>query len=198
LHFSRCTKMPRVGYIICGLICLTRIDFLGSLDWHAAPCSFRSFAIRYPNHNSNSYGACLMKIPKIIHQTWKTDEIPYRWQAAVSSVKRYHPGWDYRLWTDQTMDDFVRIQRPDFYPVFKAFPYEIMRADSFRYCLMAEIGGLYCDLDYEFLRPYDYGDKQVVFSKERSTSYGDPADTVAITFSRQSRDTRFGTTSLMN
>jgi hypothetical protein len=44
-----------------------------------------------------------------------------------------------------------------------------MRVDVFRYVLMHDIGGLYCDLDYEFVRPFDYGDAQVVLSPRSTT-----------------------------
>ena len=55
----------------------------------------------------------------------------------------------------------------------------IMRVDVFRYVLMHDIGGLYCDLDYEFVRPYDYGDASIVFSLEYDVAFGDPVDQVA-------------------
>jgi mannosyltransferase OCH1-like enzyme len=44
---------------------------------------------------------------------------------------------------------------------------------------MHDIGGLYCDLDYEFVRPYDYGDAQLVFSLEYDVAYGDEVNQVA-------------------
>lgn len=123
-----------------------------------------------------------MTIPRIIHQTWKTEDIPPKWRTAVDSVKRYHPGWEYRLWTHAMMDDYVREHHPDFFPVFAGMEKDIMRADSFRLVLMNDIGGMYCDLDYEFLRPYDYGDAAVVLSAEWSTAFGDNRDSIASFF----------------
>lgn len=120
-----------------------------------------------------------MAIPTIIHQTWKTQRVPRKWRAAVASVKRYHPGWEYRLWTDAMMDDHVREHHPDFHPVFAGMAKNIMRADSFRYVLMHDIGGLYCDLDYEFLRPYDYSGTRLVLALERAIAYGDRRTAIA-------------------
>lgn len=120
-----------------------------------------------------------MQIPRIIHQLWKNEDIPRRWTNAHESVKKYHPGWEYRLWTDAMMDDYVQRGHAGFYPVFAGMNRNIMRADVFRYILMRDIGGLYCDLDYEFLRPFDYGDAQVVLSMEYEERYGDSADQVA-------------------
>ena len=120
-----------------------------------------------------------MIIPKVIHQTWKSHDVPQRWQAAVDSVRRYHPGWDYRLWTDAEMDAHVEATQPLLWPVYKGFAKNIMRADVFRYVAMHDFGGLYADLDYEFLRPYEYGNAELVLSDEFAVSYGDSLDQVA-------------------
>ncbi|TDJ45726.1 MAG: hypothetical protein E2O52_06040 [Gammaproteobacteria bacterium] len=128
---------------------------------------------RDPGHRSPKL------IPRIIHQLWKTEEVPAQWARCVESVKRYHPGWEYRLWTDGMMDDYVRSEYPDLYPVYSGFTRHIMRVDVFRYVLLYGIGGLYCDLDFEFLRPYDYADAQMVLSLERDEAYGDPHSGIA-------------------
>jgi mannosyltransferase OCH1-like enzyme len=114
-----------------------------------------------------------MTIPPLIHQTWKNASAPLRWRHLVESVKRNHPGWAYRLWTDEEMDAHVRTGHPALYPVYVAFEKNVMRADVFRYVLMHDLGGLYCDLDYEFLRPYPYGNAEIVLSEERSPDHGD-------------------------
>lgn len=120
-----------------------------------------------------------MRIPRLVHQLWKTDRVPRRWRAAVATVKRYHPGWEYRLWTDAAMDDYVRSAHADFYPVFAGFNRQIMRVDAFRYVLMHDFGGLYCDLDYEFIRPFEYGNADVVLSLEFEKAYGSSVDQIA-------------------
>jgi mannosyltransferase OCH1-like enzyme len=120
-----------------------------------------------------------MRIPKLVHQLWKTDRPPARWRDAIASVRRYHRGWDYRLWTDADIDRHVRLEHPTFYPTFAALPRHIMRVDVFRYLLMQDFGGLYCDLDYEFVRPLDYGDAEVVLSLEYDERYGDEVDQIA-------------------
>ena len=77
-----------------------------------------------------------MRIPKIVHQLWKTETLPPRWEAAAQSVRNYHKGWEYRLWTDDMMDAFVKLNYPEFYPIFSGFNRHIMRVDVFRYILM--------------------------------------------------------------
>ena len=67
-----------------------------------------------------------MQIPRIIHQLWKDEHVPGRWREAVASVMRYHKGWEYRLWTDALVDDYVRTKHPRFYPVFAGMNRHIM------------------------------------------------------------------------
>jgi mannosyltransferase OCH1-like enzyme len=118
-------------------------------------------------------------IPRIIHQSWKTDQLPWRWKNTMASVKRWHPDWEYRLWTDEKADAYVREQHPDFYPIYAGFSRGIMRADVMRYILMYDQGGMYCDLDYEFIRPYNYGKSNLVLGCEFDRAFGDPRDQVA-------------------
>ena len=86
-------------------------------------------------------------IPKIIHQTWKTETIPERYKDAVDSCKTLHKGYRYILWTHQTMRKFVQKFYPDFYNIYRAYPHDIQRCDAFRYLVLYKYGGIYLDLD---------------------------------------------------
>lgn len=96
-----------------------------------------------------------MAIPKIIHQTWKTETIPDKWQAFAESWRHHHPDWEYRLWTDESARDFIANEYPDFLPIYDAYPYNIERADAMRYFILNHFGGIYADLDIECLLPLD-------------------------------------------
>ena len=117
-------------------------------------------------------------IPKIIHQTWKSKEVPAKWQAYVDKVQQLNPEWEYRLWTDDEIDVFVKEEFPDFYETFVNFSRVIMRADVIRYLIMYKIGGVYLDLDYEMLQPFNFGAETLVLPLNRSVSYGDEKDTL--------------------
>ena len=117
-------------------------------------------------------------IPQIIHQTWKTNEVPEKWQHFVNKVRQLNPDWEYRLWSDDDNDVFVKREFPDFYDTFNSFSKPIMRADVIRYLIMYKIGGVYLDLDYEMLAPFEFGDHKLVLPKNRSVSFGDPADAI--------------------
>ncbi len=47
-----------------------------------------------------------VRIPKIIHQIWIGSPLPqkyYRWQK---SWQKYHPDWEYKLWTERDIEKF--------------------------------------------------------------------------------------------
>lgn len=115
-------------------------------------------------------------IPKIIHQTAKTEVIPNNWKDYQRKVISLHPEWKYILWTDKDNDKFVKEEFPEFYKIYFNMPKNIMRADVIRYLLMYKVGGLYLDLDYEFLRPFDLIDRPLVLPMNRSARSGDVSD----------------------
>lgn len=117
-----------------------------------------------------------MPVPSIIHQTWKNYNVPDHWKNYVDKVKALHPNWQYMLWTDDDNNAFVKEEFPQFYPVFQAFEKNIMRADVIRYLIMYKIGGLYLDLDYEMLTPFQYSDKDLVLPLSREFVLGDKRD----------------------
>lgn len=94
-------------------------------------------------------------IPKLIMQTWKTHELPDKWKATQSSIKKYMPDWNYILMTDEMNRAFIQTHFPDFIPYYDAFPYPIQRADAIRYAWLYIHGGLYLDCDFELLAPLD-------------------------------------------
>jgi mannosyltransferase OCH1-like enzyme len=96
-----------------------------------------------------------VSIPRIIHQTWKSAEVPGRFQAAARSWRDRHPGWEYVLWTDADIDRFVRDHFPQLVTLFQRYPDQIQRVDAFRYLLLQRVGGVYADLDIECLRSFE-------------------------------------------
>ena len=115
-------------------------------------------------------------IPKIIHQTWKTNKIPKKWLPYSQKVKELNLEWEYKLWTDYDNEQFVKNEYPEFYDIFMGFSREIMRADVIRYLIMYKIGGVYLDLDYEVLKSFDFANNSIVLPKNRSKKFGDKHD----------------------
>ena len=94
-------------------------------------------------------------IPKIIHQTWKTKDLPHNFKKWHEHIKKLHPGWEVKLWTDEDNLNLVKEHFPHLLDIYQALEYNIMRADIIRYMYMIKFGGYYLDLDYEVFIPFD-------------------------------------------
>jgi mannosyltransferase OCH1-like enzyme len=86
-------------------------------------------------------------IPKIIHQTWKTLDVPEEWTDAVESCKNKHKDYKHIIWTDEMMENFVKKEYTDFYDTYMSYPHNIQRCDAFRYLVLYKYGGIYLDMD---------------------------------------------------
>ena len=102
-------------------------------------------------------------IPKIIHQTWKTNIIPEKFENWHEKVKQLHPKWEIILWTDEDNVNLVKRYFPNLLKIYNSLQYNIMRADIIRYMYMAIYGGYYLDLDYELFVPFE---KTASYSEE--------------------------------
>lgn len=94
-------------------------------------------------------------IPRIVHQTWKSADIPPHLRDMQSSWRRHHPDWEYRLWTDLDNERLIGEHYPQFLPYCRSATPTILRVDFFRLAYLHRYGGVYADLDYEVLRPLD-------------------------------------------
>lgn len=53
-----------------------------------------------------------LRIPRIIHQTWKRKDIPFPLDQLPQTWKEYLPNWEYVLWTDEMNREFVHQTFP--------------------------------------------------------------------------------------
>jgi mannosyltransferase OCH1-like enzyme len=121
-------------------------------------------------------------IPPLLHQTAKTADIPDRWRRFQKTVQDLHPGWTYRLWTDDENLAFVTVEYPEFLGAYLQLPRNIMRADVIRYLIMYRLGGLYLDLDYEMLKPFDLVNEEIVLPLEKEGDIDSPNNTICQAF----------------
>lgn len=88
-----------------------------------------------------------MQFPKIIHQTWKDENIPEEWKQSPSMWKQTHPDYQYILWTDNDIREYIKQNYPEFLTIHDNYEYNIQRADLIRYFILHDFGGIYSDLD---------------------------------------------------
>lgn len=94
-------------------------------------------------------------IPKIIHQIWEGEVFPEFLAELASTWKLQHPDWQYEFWNEDRMILFLRENFPEFIDLYMNYPYSVQRWDAVRYFFLYKMGGLYVDMDYECIEPFD-------------------------------------------
>ena len=115
-----------------------------------------------------------MTIPKIIHQTYKNHNLPKIYKMCQTEIKRLHPDFEYRFYTDEDMDRLMKTEFPEYYDKFNELPRMIMKIDMFRYFLMYKYGGLYTDMDYLMFNQFDMLNEKVIIPCNREDENGNP------------------------
>ena len=85
-------------------------------------------------------------IPKIIHQIWIGSALP-RPERWMNTWRDMHPGWQYKLWSDNNLPPLVNQAQ------FDRMPFYPGKADILRYELLHKYGGVYVDADSECVAP---------------------------------------------
>ena len=86
-------------------------------------------------------------IPKIIHQTWRSEStIPEPLKRCVSSIRKTYPNYDYKFYSDEDCRDYIKANYSESLNLYDALK-PVERADLFRYAIMYEHGGIYFDVD---------------------------------------------------
>lgn len=93
-------------------------------------------------------------IPRIIHQMYKSSDLPPKWADVPAAWRALHPPseYTYMLWTDESLRELIATDYAWLLPTYDAYPYPTQRWDASRYAVLHKYGGLYADLD---LRPVD-------------------------------------------
>ena len=85
-------------------------------------------------------------IPQIIHQSWRTHELPSTLRP-LSASWSHLSGWRHRLWTDDENRALWAAHFPELLDVYDGYARPVQRADATRLLYMHVHGGVYADLD---------------------------------------------------
>lgn len=92
------------------------------------------------------------QIPKIIHQIWVgKKQMHPECIKAMDTWKQKHPDWEYKLWTDEDIDSFDWTNKE----LFLSIQNPGAKSDVWRYEILNKYGGLYIDVDFVCLKPFD-------------------------------------------
>ena len=88
------------------------------------------------------------KIPRRIIQIWGGEaELPLLAKAVAANVRLLNPDFQYVLFDDARMTDFIARHFAQYRRVFESFRHPIQRYDFFRYLAVYQLGGFYFDTD---------------------------------------------------
>jgi len=74
-----------------------------------------------------------VKIPKIVHQTWKSrSDLPETFRTWMSSWLQHNKDWEYWLWTDADIRLLISTVFPKYLSMFDSYPAQGYRVDVFR------------------------------------------------------------------
>lgn len=91
------------------------------------------------------------RIPKIIHQIWIGSPLPDKYLPLIASWQEHHPDWEYILWDDAMIEAFGLVNKEQ----YDRSTNWGQKADIARYEILYRLGGVYVDIDFECLRPFD-------------------------------------------
>ena len=97
-------------------------------------------------------------IPRIIHQTFPTRQLPDEIQENNARLKAMNPSWEYRFYEDEDISNFIRQNYNnkvlEYYNRINS-AYGAARADLFRYLVIYKCGGVYIDIKSTGTLPLD-------------------------------------------
>ena len=86
---------------------------------------------------------------RIIHQSYKDWESrPHFFNESPKLIKKFMPDWEYKFWSDDDLDKFIKESYPDSYDIWLTLSPKIKRIDVSRYFLLHHFGGVYMDMDF--------------------------------------------------
>lgn len=98
------------------------------------------------------------RIPKIFHQIWiqGSHQVPSHFQPLRTSWSTHHPSWQVMTWDSITIKKFLLDHDyPNGLEMFEQYPTLVQQADIARCFILHHFGGVYIDMDFECLRPFD-------------------------------------------
>lgn len=95
------------------------------------------------------------KIPKIIHQIWLgTRKLSAECEECRQHWIKYHPSWEYRLWTDEEVGNYRFIDKNN-EKLFHKSSQIGEKIDILQYDILNKIGGLYVDVNCDCFQTFD-------------------------------------------
>jgi inositol phosphorylceramide mannosyltransferase catalytic subunit len=92
-----------------------------------------------------------LQIPKKIHQIWFGGPFPEHYKKIAQKWQEMHPGWEYKLWTEQDLDSFATHNPELLHQNLNLAE----KSDIFRCEILYNYGGFFVDADFECLKSFE-------------------------------------------
>lgn len=102
------------------------------------------------------YHYAYTELPCIIWQTYKSKVLPLGAENCTRSWRRIQPHWEAYVVDDAEVAEYFRVMWPK--PIvsfFESLPLPVMKADLWRYAVLATHGGVYADIDTTCVQAID-------------------------------------------
>lgn len=142
---------------------------MNALSWFFCSCIlFVSNVCAFSQYDTGNKGLerrikqlpLCQKIPKKIHQIWVgPKKIPKEFKKMMRNWQKMHPSWEYKLWTEKDIEDFPWHNKE----LFLKAKNPAMKADIWRCEILYEFGGLYLDIDFQPVKPFDWFHERLAF-----------------------------------
>jgi inositol phosphorylceramide mannosyltransferase catalytic subunit len=101
-------------------------------------------------------------VPAIIHQVWlnKDDRapgVPDKYVPKINRMKSMNPGYEHRLWDTKKANELFQSPVLQRWKTFfeRSLVLHIEKCDFLRYAVLYMYGGVYVDVDFDCILPFD-------------------------------------------
>ena len=101
-------------------------------------------------HLREPFARKVSRVPKLVHQTWETKDLPPAMKATFEYNQTQNPDFKFILYDDDDRIQFIQTHFDT--SVVKAYHTLVpgaYRADLFRYCVLYVLGGIYMDVRFK-------------------------------------------------
>lgn len=90
------------------------------------------------------------RIPKVIHLIW-LGKFPDHYKRVITKIKALHTDWEIKLWDETQIKNFGPLINQELYDTSDNLA---SKSDIFRYEILAKVGGIYMDLDFDLVQSF--------------------------------------------
>jgi mannosyltransferase OCH1-like enzyme len=113
-----------------------------------------------------------MPIPKIIHQTFKSSNLPFLTRWHISRLRKKNPEYTYEFYDDRRIEQFISEEFDQItLNLYQKLNIGAAKADFFRYAVLLKKGGIYIDIDSAVngrLDDFIFPDDSAIISSEKN------------------------------